>query len=64
MKTYSREIAEAFRNEICPECNTKSLTLVSRGWESKYLCINCKMNFYYTASDMGQTIPTLKSERT
>ena len=62
-KEYTQdEIRDKFRNHICIECEGNELTFdVVNGWVSKYKCPDCGINYEFTESDMGQTLPHLES---
>jgi len=65
-KEYSQdEIRSKFRKKECLECKNGNLIsngTLSGGWVSKYKCDKCGINYEFTESDMGQTLPFLESD--
>lgn len=64
-KEYSQdEIKSKFRKKKCLECDKGNLiynSALSSGWVHRYGCDNCNTKYEFQESDMGQTLPSLKS---
>lgn len=66
MKEYTLDrIKTEFENKQCLECNDGILIYQGngdfQGWINYYVCSNCKVRYEFIGSDMGQSLPSLKS---